>query len=540
MLCHPRAALYNDYGIVYAHLVPYSHIAVSDDAAQHQLAMALTALATEFKLPGDFDPSIIAEVEGAIAKHQLPATDLSALPFITIDPPSSQDLDQAMFLERNGDGYLVHYAIADVPSFVLPGGLLDAETRRRGQTIYTPENRIPLHPVELSEGAASLFAGQLRAAYVWEIHLAADGSQTQATVRRAAVRSVAKLGYEQAQEMFDAGTAPADYAQTLALLAEIGAKRMERERARGGASLGTPAQEVDFVDGRYVLVFRPTLAIEDWNAQISLLTGMAAAQIMLAGKVGILRTMPAPDPESIKTFRMKTQVLGTPWAEGVDYGAYLRTLNSGNPKELAIMHAATSLFRGATYTPFNGQIPEDTLQAAVAAPYAHATAPLRRLVDRFVLAICGALSAGETPPQWTLDALPLLPEIMAASNQLASKVDRAAIDTVEAALLSGQVGAEFDAVVLAGPRTDGHTTKAAAARSTIQIADPAVTGYCEGSLEAGSQVRVKLVKADIASRTIAFTLAHPLPAERTRVASREASDQPLMVVREAKGGAERA
>lgn len=487
--------------------MPYSHIGVRQSAAQQSLAQALDALSAEFKLPDGFDPQVMTEVDKVIAGHQLPTPDLTALPFITIDPPASQDLDQAMFLEREGCGYVVHYAIADVPSFVPAGGPLDTETRRRGQTIYTPGNRIPLHPIPLSEGAASLFANDSRSAFVWEIHLAADGTQTTAQVRRATVRSVAKLGYEQAQQMLDAGNAPAAYAETLALLAEIGTKRIALERARGGASLNVPQQEVEFVDGHYVLEFRPALPIEDWNAQISLLTGMAAAQVMLAGKVGILRTMPAPDADAIAAYRLQTVALGKPWAADIAYGEYLRTLDTADPKQLALMHGASTLFRGAGYTPFNGSIPEAVTQAAVAAPYAHATAPLRRLVDRFVLAICAALCAGEEVPGWAVEALDALPEIMSASNQLASKVDRAAIDTVEAALLSHRVGAEFDAVVLAGPRTNGHNTKASAARSSIQIQDPAVTGYCEGILEPGSVVRVKLVAADIATRTISFVPA---------------------------------
>lgn len=490
--------------IVYAETVPYSHIGVRSSAAEQSLAQALAALSEEFKLPRDFAPEVLTEVEQVIAAHVLPAPDLSALPFITIDPPTSQDLDQAMYLERSGDGYVVHYAIADVPSFVPAGGPLDAETRRRGQTIYTPGQRIPLHPAPLSEGAASLFAQQPRSAYVWEIHLAADGSQSSATVRRATVQSVAKLGYEEAQKMHDAGTASAAVAGTLALLAEIGTKRIALERARGGASLNVPAQEVEFVDGRYVLEFRPNLPIEDWNAQISLLTGMAAASIMIEGKVGILRTMPNPDEEAIATFRLQTVALGTPWTKDIAYGEYLRRLNTKDPKQLAIMHAATSLFRGATYTPFNGTVPDDIMQAAVAAPYAHTTAPLRRLVDRFVLAICAALCAKEDVPAWAIEALPELPEIMSVSNQLASKVDRAAIDTVEAALLSHQLGGEFDAVVVAGPRSNGSKSTP---RSSIQISVPAVSAYCEGDLTPGTVVRVKLAAVDITKRSVTFVPA---------------------------------
>lgn len=489
--------------IVYADSVPYSHIGVRSSAAAAQLTQALAALRDEFKLPREFAPEVFAEVAAVIAAHELPALDLSALPFITIDPPTSMDLDQAMYLEREGEGYVVHYAIADVPSFVPAGGPLDAATRERGQTVYTPGNRIPLHPNQLSEGAASLLANDARSAFVWEIHLSADGSQTSAKVRRATIRSIAKLGYEQAQDMYDAGNAPAAFASTLALLGEIGCKRIALERARGGASLNAPQQEVDCINGHYILEFRPTLPLEDWNAQISLLTGMAAASLMLEGKVGILRTMPAPDPQSMEAYRIQTVALGKPWAPEMAYGEYLRQLDTTDPKQMALMYAATALFRGAGYTTFNGSLPAETLQAAVAAPYAHATAPLRRLVDRFVLAICAALSTGEPVPAWATESLETIPEIMQASNQLASKVDRAAIDTVEAALLVHHVGEDFDAVVLAGPRKNGHATP----RSTIQITEPAVSTWCDGELEPGTVVRVRLVAAGIATRSIRFVLA---------------------------------
>ena len=79
-----------------------------------------------------------------------------------------------------------------------------------------------------------------------------------------------------------------------------------------------------------------------------------------------------------------------------------------DPKHLALIHEATSLFRGAGYTPFDGTVPEEPEHAAVAYPYAHVTAPLRRLVDRFGLAICEALSAGAEVPGWAREALPVV------------------------------------------------------------------------------------------------------------------------------------
>lgn len=491
-------------GIVYAKSVPYSHIGVDSSAAQRSLAQALAALSQEFSLPADFSPEVLAEVEQAMATHRLPPADLSALPFITLDPPTSQDLDQALYLERRADGYGVYYAIADVPAFIPVAGALDAETRRRGQTIYTPGQRIPLHPLPLSEGAASLLPDGPRPAFVWEIHLSHDGEQITCAVARATVRSIAKLSYAEGQKMYDDVSAPPAIAGTLNLLAEIGQKRVQLERARGGASLSVPAQEVEYVEGKYVLQFRPNLPIEDWNAQISLLTGMAAAQIMIEGKVGILRTMPAPDAEAVAAYRLQTVALGHSWAEDMQYGEYLRSLDTSKPAHLALMHAATTLFRGAGYTPFNGEVPEQLLQAAVGAPYAHTTAPLRRLVDRFVLTICAALSAKEEVPEWAANALTELPDIMAASNQLANKVDRAAVDAIEAAVLRHRVGEEFHAVVLAGPKKNGNGNKGAVTRSSIQIQVPAITAFCEGTLEPGTEVRVRLIEADIATRTVKF------------------------------------
>ena len=184
------------------------------------------------------------------------------------------------------------------------------------------------------------------------------------------------------------------------LLKEVGEKRVLLERRRGGASLPMPEQEVEEDEhGDFRISFRPLLSAEDWNAQISLLTGMGAADLMLKGKVGILRTMPPPDPRDLARFRRQAAAVGVAWPEGLAYGEFLRTLDRTEPRHLALIHEATSLFRGAGYTPFDGTVPEQPLHAAVANPYAHVTAPLRRLVDRFGLVVCEALSAGREVPE---------------------------------------------------------------------------------------------------------------------------------------------
>jgi len=468
---------------------------IGPDAANDELAKILAALPGQLHIERDFPPAAQADADAA-AKASLAPGFLDGLPdrtdieFVTIDPVGSNDLDQALQLVREGAGYRFWYAIADVPAFVTPGGALDVEAHKRGQTIYAADGRIPLHPTVLSEGAASLLEGQLRGAFVWEFALDANANVTSSTVARGQVRSRRRLDYEGVQAQLDAGTAD----ETLKLLKEVGLARLVLERARGGASLNIPEVLIDKVDGRYVASRRTQLPVENWNAELSLLTGMEAATIMLKGDVGILRTMPDADPESIDRFRHQTNALGHPWSASQPYGDYLATLDGSNAKHLAILHAAASLFRGAGYTPFDGAPPANTMQSAVGAPYAHVSAPLRRLVDRFGLVICEAIAAGTPVPDWARTALPELPVEMARSNNIAGQLDHRSLDAVEAAVLAPRVGEIFDGVVIAQNKSG----------SVVQLLDPAVTAECSGHTPNGTSLKVKLVQADVATSTILF------------------------------------
>lgn len=457
------------------------------------LSKRFEAIREEFDLPRDFPSDVLAEAAAAASAAELPTTDATDIPFVTIDPPTSMDLDQAMHIERRGDGYRVRYAIADVPAFVRAGGAVDEEARRRGQTVYCPDTRVQLHPSELSEGAASLLPDQVRPAFVWDMVLAADGEGLEVTVARAMVRSVRRYDYQEVQRLVDDGSAE----EVLVLLKEVGEKRVALEHARGGATLPMPEQEVeeDGHDG-FVVSFRPLLPSEDWNAQISLLTGMGAADLMLRGKVGVLRTMPPPDPRDLKRFRRQAAAAGVPWPESLAYGAFLRTLDRANPKHLALIHEATSLFRGAGYTPFDGAVPEQPRHSAVANPYAHVTAPLRRLVDRFGLVICEALSAGTEVPAWAKEALAVLPEIMKESDRRANAVERACTDAVEAAALQSYIGRTIEGVVVDSSERG----------VMVQLIEVAVVAKAAGEGQEGDSVHVRIDSADISTGKLALTI----------------------------------
>ncbi|MET7362903.1 RNB domain-containing ribonuclease [Streptomyces sp. NPDC005562] len=478
--------------------MPRRHLRVTGAAEAAPLRAALRALRTELDVPEEFPADVLAEATRAAASPRVPAYDATDLPLFTVDPPTSVDLDQAMHLaRRDGGGYRVSYAIADVAAYVTAGGPLDAEAHRRVTTLYFPDAKVPLHPTSLSEGAASLLPGQTCPAVLWTIDLDTDGRPERTDVRRALVRSRVKLDYEGVQKAVDDGTAE----EPLALLAVIGALREQQEVDRGGISLDVPEQEIVERDGTYELAFRAPHPADGWNAQISLLTGMAAADLMIASGTGILRTLPTAPDGAVARLRRTAAALRIDWPHHVSYAQLVRSLDPRRPHHAAFLQECTTLLRGAGYTVFaGGRILELTTHAAVAAPYAHCTAPLRRLVDRYAAELCLAACADEPPPEWVLAALDRLPKEMADGTRRGNTVERECVDIVEAALLKGRVGEIFDAVVV--DVKDGEPSV-----GTVQLTDPAVVARIEGGptkLPLGERLRVRLAQADPGTAKVQF------------------------------------
>ncbi|MCI0687075.1 MAG: RNB domain-containing ribonuclease, partial [Sporichthyaceae bacterium] len=422
----------------------------------------------QLSVPTDFPAEVLADAETAVREPTLPDLDRTDIAFVTIDPPGSMDLDQALHIARRPGGYRVHYAIADVAAFVRPGSPLDVEANARGMTLYLPDARTPLYPQSLGEGAASLLPGVTRPALLWTLDLDRSGEGVGIDVRRALVRSRAQLSYEQVQRALDTDTAEGP----LELLREVGRLREQREAERGGISLPLPEQDVVETSGSFQLVFRAPLPVEGWNAQISLLTGMAAAELMLYGEIGLLRTLPAAPEHAIKRLRRVARALQIDWPPEDSYAEMIRTLDPRLPRHAAMLNECTSLLRGAGYTAFAGGVPELATHAAVASEYAHVTAPLRRLADRYTGEVCLALCAGTAVPDWARVTLPVLPERMHQADAHASRVEAACVDLVEAAVLADRVGERFSGVVV--------DVKERGEGGVVQLTEPAVRGRVEG------------------------------------------------------------
>lgn len=455
-------------------------------------------LRAEFELPESFGVDVLAEAEAAVMdppEFTGEREDATELPFVTVDPPGAKDLDQAVVIERRRGGFRVHYAIADVAGFVRPGGPVDREARRRGQTLYLPDGNVPLHPPVLSEGAASLLPGEVRPAVLWTIDLDSGGEPVDVRVRRSWVRSTEQFDYETVQGAFQTGTPH----PSIAALPELGTLRRALAARRGAVELQLPEQAIGGdAGGGWVLGVRPRNDVEAWNAELSLLTGMAAASLMIEGEIGVLRTVPHPDAESVGWLRRSAHALGIAWPDDLSVSELLAGLDPALPESMALYRCTTRLLRGAGYTAFEGELPEIFGHAGIGAPYAHVTAPIRRLVDRFTSEVCLAVSAGTPVPDWVRAALPALPTLMNASDNLAARVERACIDQVEAWMLRELIGGTFEAVVL----------RAEEARAEILVENPPVMGKCAGAnLPEGERIAVRLTAVDVERRKVAFERA---------------------------------
>lgn len=468
-------------------------------ADESTLRRGLDMIHEELGVGAEFSAEVRREAAESAAAPRLPALDRTDIPLVTIDPESARDLDQALHIERRGSGYRVHYAIADVAAFVTPGGAVDEEAHRRGETLYGVGDKIPLHPPELSEEAGSLLPDGDRPALLWTIDVDDTGEGTEVRVERAMVRSRAKLSYDGVQADLDAGRAD----PVFGLLKQVGELRLGREQARGGVSLPLPDQEVSCAEGRWALTFRRPLPVESWNAQISLLTGMAAAHLMVQGKVGVLRTLTPADPRDVQRLRRVAEALDVPWPEKLTYPDFIRSLDPSRADHAAMLNESTSLLRGSGYAAFDGELPEQPLHSALASTYAHTTAPLRRLVDRYAGEICLAHCAGTPVPEWVRARLERLPETMRESARRANQYERAILDLVEAAVLRDHVGSTFSAMVV-------QVNEKNPAVGEVMVDDPAIEARVRSTngspLPLGTDVTVRLVEADPAERKVLFEL----------------------------------
>lgn len=449
------------------------------------LASGLAAIRTQFQVPESFPPEVLAAAEQAACKAPGPEhVDRTDEPFVTLDPATSTDLDQAFHIEASGNDLILHYAIADVAWFVGDGDAVDNEAWKRGETQYLPDGKAGLYPPVLAERAASILPDGPRPAVVFTVRLGPDGEPRLDAAHRALIRSHAKLAYDSVRP----DQLPADFVRF--------AERMNAaEAARGAARVDPPEQEVEALgDGRFALSFRPLLPSERANATLSLAANLATAAALQKAGTGLFRVMAGPTAAAMARLRSTAAGLGLDWPDHADLKTLERGLDQRNPHHAAFMLAVRRAGGGAGYAPW---IPGVTpWHEAIAATYAHATAPLRRLADRYVIRATLAIADGQAVAPEVEAAFQRLPAVMAKAEALSGQIERAVIDLAETVMLKGREGETFRACVT---DADGDSAR-------VQLLDlPVVARARVVGATPGQRVDLNLTGIDSKQRRLRFT-----------------------------------
>jgi exoribonuclease R len=344
-----------------------------------------------------------------------------------------------------------------------------------------PDGKAGLYPPALAEGAASLLPDGPRPAIVFHVRVGQDGHSKLDGVERSLIRSRAKLAYEtvRAADLPDA-------------FPELSRRVALAEDARGAARIEPFEQLVKATEGGgYDISFRPRLKSEDDNAAMSLATNLAVADALHSAGTGLFRVMPEPDERAVHRLRHTARAFGIEWPADVDLGDFERSLNGKDPKPAALLMAIRRAGGHASYVPYSSK--ERPWHSAVAATYAHATAPLRRLADRYVVMAALAVANGKSVPDHITAAFQKLTDVMRRAEDTAGQIERAVIELAEVALLGAQTQHTFSAVV-----TDVDDRGA-----RIQLCDlPVVSRIDAHNVQPGDDVRVRIVSTDIPNRTV--------------------------------------
>ena len=287
---------------------------IADILAEHEVRMdhsaaSLAEAARWLEHPGMNDPQLV---------------DWRALAFVTIDNEDSRDLDQALLIEAQPDGYRVRYALSDAAYYIRPGSSLFADALERGTSFYTPAQAIPMLPRILSEGLVSLNPNQDRRALVFDMQLNADGEPRHTSIVRALIHSQAKLSYHGVQQFLDANKRKRNnplseqpYAESLRLLERLGKLLAQNALERDVVPYTRSESQitVQHQPPKFVLKTRERIATEEYNAQISLLCNMQGA-LLLSGLAkqsdalqAVFRVHRAPRADRLEQLRQQLDSL---------------------------------------------------------------------------------------------------------------------------------------------------------------------------------------------------------------------------------------
>ena len=405
-------------------------------------------------IPTEFPAAALAEAKKARLSKSDPREDLRATPLLTIDPADAKDHDDAVFAEPDPDpgnkgGFRVIVAIADVSAFVRPGGALDREAVKRGNSVYLPDRVVPMLPEHLSNGLCSLRAGEDRPCLAVEMILDVSGFKKRHRFMRATMRSAARLSYEEAQGISEGARAAPEIKDAVTHLFNAFRARWKERARRAPLDLELPERRILLNKNGEVdtVVLRERFDAHRVIEEFMILANVAAAETLERARAALIyRVHDQPDPEKLEAAREYLQTLDYSLAKGgsvrpANFNQLLKIAGTRGEKEM-VSEVVLRAQRQAVYAT------ENVGHFGLNLPrYAHFTSPIRRYADlvvhRALVRACKLGGGGQSEAEAI--ALTDIAEQISDLERRAMAAEREATDRCLAGYLQHREGATFEA-----------------------------------------------------------------------------------------------
>ncbi len=385
------------------------------------------------ELPHEFSPEAKAQArkipDKVRKKDMADREDIRDLPLVTIDGETARDFDDAVYCAREGRGFRLVVAIADVSHYVTPDSALDQDARERGNSVYFPRRVIPMLPEKLSNGLCSLNPQVDRLCMVCDMSISATGAIKQYRFYPGVMFSHARLTYNQVAaalydndaEALDVVGERLDDLKSLDKLFRV----LLKARAKRGA--------IDFETTETRMIFNENGKIDRIVPESRNDAHRIIEECMLAANVcaseflakhehpALYRVHEGPSADKLKQLRSFMGEFGLQLTGGDDpqAGDYAKLLEKvkGRPDEQLLQTVMLRSLRQAIYSPDNvGHF------GLAYESYTHFTSPIRRYPDLLIHRAIKAVLQGQqyTPGDWE--------EIGLACSQTERRADEATRD----------------------------------------------------------------------------------------------------------------
>ena len=507
-------------------------------------AVSLIAIQSH-EIPSVFGREALAEAQAARPATLAGRDDWREVPLVTIDPIDAKDHDDAVFARPDPDpnnrgGFIVDVAIADVAHYVRPGSALDREAVARGNSVYFPDQVVPMLPERISNDLCSLVPNKDRAALAVRMVIGADGRKRSHAFHRIMMRSAARLSYPQAQDAIDGRpdqlTGPILDTVLRPLYAAYRALKSARD-ARDPLDLDLPERKILLKpDGTVDRVITPErLDAHRLIEEFMILANVAAAETLERAHTPLIyRVHDEPAPEKIEALREFLHSLDISLPRGGSlatshFNGVLGRVKGRDVEEL-VNQVVLRTQSQAEYTAENyGHFGLNLRR------YAHFTSPIRRYADLVVhRALIRALKLGSDGLPAAADGQSLgeIAARISAAERRAMTAERETADRLIAHFLADRIGATFEGrisgvtraglfVKLDGTGADGFVPARLIGGEYFRYyeARHALIGDTTGeTYRLGDRVSVRLAEAAPVAGALRFELLTPgrIESQRTR------------------------